>query len=208
MSRLRYTKASPEEIGSLGFYRLGVKTGVIAAGLAANAELFQFRWAHASRLASIRSVKISAAVSTTYFAAGVPLTLDVVKSTAWSVAGTGGTAIAPAALLKQKTTMASSSLASGDARIATTAGLGAGTKTLETLSLGVAVSGAPITASLSGQIFPPDTALFDSAMANAGWPLVLAANEGFSIRAVQTPATGVWELAVNVEWAETDAYPY
>lgn len=208
MSRLRYARPTPAETTGYGEFSLGLKTGIIAAGLAANAELFQFRNSHASALAVIQKLKVSAAVSTTYFAAGVPLVLDVVKATAWTVAGSGGTGVTPAALLKKRSSFSSTLMAAGDVRVATTAGLTAGTKTLEGNSLGMIASGAPITASLSGQIFAPGTDLLDLDLGSGEYPLVLAANEGFVIRAVQTPATGTWEAAFKVEWLEALVYPY
>ena len=61
--------------------------------------------------------------------------IDVIKSTAWTAAGTGGTAVTLSAGNKMRTSMGSSLVASGDMRIATTAALGAGTKTLESNSM-------------------------------------------------------------------------
>lgn len=194
----------PVDHGALGAYAYGGFTGILPAALGANSEIFQFRWADATRLAVIRKVRISACVTTTFFAAGVPVQIDLVKSTAW--AGTGGTAISPAALLKRRTSMGSSLLASGDARIATTAALGAGTKTLETLALSTILAAGPITASLNGEIIAPGTILWQAEVGDGEHPLVLAQNEGFSIRSVAVPATGTWQCAINVDWAETTAY--
>lgn len=170
----------PVDHGSLGAYSYGGFTGILPAALGANSEVFQFRWADATRLAVIRKVRISAAVSTTFFAAGVPITIDLVKSTAWTVAGTGGTGLTMAALLKRRTAMGSSLLATGDARIATTAALGAGTKTLEGMSLSSIAASAPITASLNGTIIAPGTILWQAEVGDGEHPLVLAQNEGFS----------------------------
>jgi hypothetical protein len=196
--------ARPTAVGTLGHYSYGGFTGVIAAAIGANSELFQFRWSDATRLALIRKVWISASVSTTMFAAGVPVQVDLVKSTAWTVSGTGGTAVAPAALLKKRTSMGSSLV--GDIRIATTAALGAGTKTLETLSLGALLAGGPITASLNGTIFAANSRLLEAEIEAGEYPLTLAQNEGFSIRAVAVPGTGTWTMQVHVDWAEVAAY--
>ena len=154
----------------------------------------------------IRKVRISAVVSTTFCAAGVPVQIDLVKSTGWTVAGTLGTAISPAALLKRRTSMGSSLVASGDMRIATTAALGAGTKTLETYALSSIAAAGPITASLNGGIVAPGTILWQAEVGDGEHPLVLAQNEGFSIRSVAVPATGTWTAAVNIDWAEVTAY--
>lgn len=196
----------PMDHGALGAYSYGGFTGILPAALAANSEIFQFRWTDATRLCVINGVKISASVSTTFFAAGVPVQIDLVKSTGWSAAGTGGTAITPAALMKKRTSMGSSLIAAGDIRIATTAALGAGTKTLETLAMATLAAAGPITASLNGQIIPPGTILFESDVEHGEHPLVLAANEGFSIRSVAVPATGTWTVSLTVDWTEVAAY--
>jgi hypothetical protein len=196
----------PPDHGSLGAYGYGGFTGILPAALAANSEIFLFRWADATRICVVNEVKISACVSTTFFAAGVPVAIDLVKSTAWTVAGTGGTAISPAALLKKRASMGSSLVASGDARIATTAALGAGTKTLETLGLASLAAPGPITASLNGQIIAPGTILFRSEADAGQHPLCLVQNEGFSIRSVAVPATGTWTAAITIDWTEVAAY--
>lgn len=196
----------PVDHGALGAYAYGGSTGILPAALAANSEVFQFRWTHASNLAVIRKIRISASVTTTMFAAGVPVEIDLVKSTGWTVAGTGGTGLTPAALLKRRTSMGSTLIAAGDVRIATTAALGAGTKTLETLSLSSIVAGGPITASLNGTIIAPGTILWQAEVGDGEHPLVLVLNEGFSIRSVAVPGTGTWRMAINVDWAEVTAY--
>lgn len=210
MSRKRFALATPEVKSGFGQYSFGSATGIIAAGLSANSELFQFRWdpTDANHLAVIREIKVSAAVSTTYFAAGVPLELSLLKATAWTAQGTGGTGITPAALLKRRTSMPSTKVQSGDIRIATTGALGAGTKTLETVPNRVLLAGAPITSSLSGQIFAPNSIMLQADVDKGEYPMVLADQEGFVITAPNVPGTGTWKLSVHVQWEETDRYPY
>lgn len=199
-------ESKPLDMQGLGAYCWGGGTGVLPAALAGNSEVFQFRWADATRFCVVRKIRISAAVSTTFFAAGTPVQIDLIKSTGWTVAGTGGTAITPAALLKKRTSMPSTLLAAGDMRIATTAALGAGTKTLETYPLAFVSAAGPITASLDGQIIAPGTILWQAEIADGEHPLVLAQNEGLSIRSVAVPATGTWQLAVDIHWAEVTSY--
>lgn len=199
-------EARPFDTSGGGQYAYGGFTGILPAALGANSEIFQFRWTDATRFAVIRKIKISAAVSTTFFAAGVPVQIDLVKATAWTVQGTLGTGITPAALLKKRTSMASTLVASGDMRIATTAALGAGTKTLEGVSLSAIAAPGPITASLNGQIIAPGTILFQNEVGDGDYPLVLAQNEGFVIRSVAVPATGTWTAAIEVQWSEVTSY--
>ena len=201
-----HVTSKPVPYGSLGHYRLGVFTGVLPAALAANSEIFQFRWADATRLAMILEVRIAASVSTTFFAAGVPVQIDMIKSTAWTVAGTLGTAITMGATTKARTSMGSSLVTAGDIRVATTAALGAGTKTLEANSLAAIAAPGPITASLNGLIIAPGTALYEPDLANGEHPLTLVQNEGFSIRSVAVPATGTWTVSIGVKWAELTAF--
>ena len=211
MSLRRYVRAIPFNYTTYGQYQLGVTTGIIPATPLSSAEVFQFRWnpADTSLLACIREVEISAAVTTTMFAAGVPVSIFMTKATAWTAVGTGGAGITPAALHKMKTTMASTGLVANDARVMTTdaTGLGAGTKTLEGNHIAHVVAGGPITGSLDGTFVKPGTKLFKADVANGDHPLVLASQEGFVIRAI-APATGTWRMSINVKWDETTSYPF
>jgi len=205
-SKAAFVNPRPLAYGAFGQYCYGGFTGILPAALGAASEIFQFRWVSGSVLCVIRKIRISACVSTTFFAAGVPVQIDLVKSTGWTVAGTGGTPITPAALLRRRTTMGNTALATGDMRIATTAALGAGTKTLETLSLSAIAASGPITASLNGEIIIPGTILWQAEVGDGEHPLVLAANEGFVIRSVAVPATGTWTAAITIDWAEVASY--
>lgn len=196
----------PTDHGALGSYSYGGFTGILPAALGANSEIFQFRWADATRICLINQIRISACVTTTFFAAGVPVQIDLIKSTGWSAAGTGGTGLTPAALLKKRTSMGSTLIAAGDVRIATTAALGAGTKTLETLALSTLIAPGPITASLNGMIIAPGTALHESDVGNGEHPIALVQNEGISIRSVAVPATGTWMASIMIDWTEVTAY--
>jgi len=198
--------AKPQAYGTLGHYRWGALSGLIPAALAANSEILQFRWSDATRLCIINSIKISAAVSTTFFAAGVPLQISLTKATAWTAVGTGGTRPAVAATLKKRSSMGSSLLGANDIGVATTAALGAGTKTLEATPMGVMVAAGPITASLNGAIILPGTPLWDSNSADGEHPLLLVQNEGFAIRSIAVPATGTWMFAINIDWAEVTIF--
>lgn len=200
------TTPKPTEYSTLGHYKWGGFTGILPAALAANSEIYQFRWSNASNLALITKVRISACVTTTFFAAGVPVQIDLIKSTSWSVAGTLGAAPTFAATCKARSGMGNSLIVAGDMRIATTAALGAGTKTLEANSMAAIVAPGPITASLNGQIIPPGTILWEPDTGDGEHPLLLATNEGFSIRSVAVPATGTWEAAIYVNWTELTAY--
>lgn len=203
---LRIT-ARPTDVAALGAYSLGAITGILPAALAANSEVFQFRWTHATNLCLIRSVQVSAVVSTTFFAAGVPVQIEGRVARSFSVDGTGGTAIvfSTANTNKKRTSFALSSLSDTGTRVATTAALGAGTKTLDTNPFASLVAPGPITASLNGQIIAPGTYLWQRNTSDE-YPLLFAQNEGFVIRSVAVPATGTWTMAIQVEWMELTSF--
>ena len=200
------TTPRPIDYGAFGAYSYGGFTGILPAALGANSEIFQFRWADATRVCIIRRIRIAAVVSTTFFAAGVPVQIDLIKSTAWTVAGTLGTGITMGTSGKKRASMGSSLMVAGDMRIATTAALGAGTKTLDANSHKVIAAAGPITASLNGTIIPPGTLLWHSETADGEHPLVLVTNEGFSIRSVAVPGTGTWTASIQVDWFELASY--
>jgi hypothetical protein len=83
------TEIRPLDHGALGVYRQSVVTGVMAAGLASNAEILQFRWADASKLCVIERVAFDGMGSIVAFAAGV-VTFKMTVARSWSANGTGG----------------------------------------------------------------------------------------------------------------------
>jgi len=194
----------PNEIGARGAYGIGLFTGILPAALAANSEIFQWRWAHATLICLPRSIRISASVTTTMFAAGVPVEIEARIARGWTVQGTGGTGITFGANdAKKRSQFATSAFAAGDIRQSTTAALGAGTKTLDGTPFAYQVSGGPITASLNGTIIPTGTVLWARDTADE-YPLTFEQNEGFVVRSVAVPGTGTWRCAIQVEWGEID----
>lgn len=194
----------PTDFGVYGHYSWAGFTGILPAALAGNSEIFQFRWADATRLAIIEKVVISACVTTTFFVAGVPVQIDMIKSTSWSAQGTGGTSVTMGTNGKERTSMGSSLVQAGDMRIATTAALGAGTKTFDGYEIGALAATGPTAA--PSTIVPPFTTLYEANEGEGQHPLVLVQNEGFSVRSVAVPATGTWQATVQVRWAEAAAF--
>jgi hypothetical protein len=194
----------PIDVGARGAYGIGLFTGILPAALAANSEIFQFRWSHATLLCIPRMVTICASVTTTFFAAGVPVEIEMRCARGWTVQGTLGTGITFGANdAKKRTQFATSAMAAGDIRQATTAALGVGTKTLDGVPCRYLVVGGPITASLNGTIIPPGTILWERNTSDE-YPLLFEANEGFVIRSVAVPGTGTWRASIMVEWTEID----
>ena len=188
-----------------GHYAVAVQTGAIAAGASADSEVMQFRWDTSGKLAIITEVTVTGMRATTAFAVGV-ITLKATIARAYTVNGSGGTALGftgdNAAL---RTNMADSAVS--DFRIATTAALTAGTAVLEDNDIGQITThssgGFSAATPIIGSIYLPTTTLFRADIQNGQYPLVLASDEGFVVRAT-VPATGVWNLGLLVKWAECD----
>lgn len=202
------TTARPLDTGSLGHYRLSMATGTIGAALASGAELFQFRWTDATKLCVIYKVLVSAGANVAASAASINA-LEMVIARSWSAAGTGGaTATLTTTNQRVRTSMGTTLL--GEARIATTAALGAGTKTLDTQGIGNVLFGigtGAITTGVNLQLVPKiDLLEIDDGA--SFHPVVFAQNEGFVIRngATAFPAGLTWGLGVTVIWAEVAAY--
>lgn len=195
----------PMEVGARGAYSLAWESGIMAAGLAANAEIFQMRWADATRVCIIRSVVLNASRNTTAFATGVAsFRLNIARS--WSVDGGGGTPVvfSTSNTNKKRTSFALSLFTDTGVRGSATAALTAGTKTIDTNPLAACNTfiSTGATSVPDSWITPPGYALWQR---NTGdeYPLLLATNEGITIRAT-VPITGTWQFSVQVEWAELD----
>lgn len=199
--RLRYH----DEAG--GHFAIAAVTGAIAAGAGADSEVLQFRNPHASRLAIVSRIALTGMRATTAFAAGA-IDLKATIARAWTVAGTGGTDLTLTGD-KQKLRTLHDTIAAAAIRVATTAALGAGTKTLDTQDIGMITThssaGVGAATPIIGSIYLPTLELFRGDYESGEQPLVLAPNEGFVIRAT-VPATGVWNLGMMVRWAEGTAY--
>lgn len=198
----------PINYGSLGYYRMGSVSGVIPAALAANSELFQWRWADGVNLGLLYKIQVSAAANAAATAAAVQA-LRCTAARGWSVSGSGGTAATLTGNnCKLRTSMGTSLTA--DMRIASTAALGAGTKTLDATDLGAVSYGigtGAITAVVSLNLLNAgDGVLFD-ADGEGYHPFVAAQNEGVVVRSgLIGPATMTWQLGVQCVWAEAAAF--
>ena len=97
----------------------------------------------------------------------------------------------------------------GEARCASTAALGAGTKTLDTQGIGnvqIGIGTGAITVAANLNLFEKTDLLEQDGIEQH--PLILTQNEGFVIRngATAWPATMTWALGVTVVWAEVATY--
>lgn len=186
-----------------GEYRLGQLTGLLT-GLAANAEVFQFRWTSATHLCALRFLKVRYAVITG-FTAAQELAFDALQCMSWSASGTGGTAIpAGGANLKKDSSKPDSKI--GDLRIATTAALGIGTKTGYTNPF-MSNTGKTLAAAATVQDAVVENILDLTGAQDA--PVIFRQNEGFAIRnSIAMGAAGTVRCAIEAAWSEFDNNDY
>lgn len=195
----------PPDYGALGMYRASHLSGTMAAGLAADAEVWQFRWADATRLCLLTRVTLDGmGGSATAFTAGFAK-FDLLMARSWSVDGSGGTAMTLTGHnQKLRTSMGTTILNSspvGAIRGSSTAALTAGTKTLDAQPLGV----YPVTIGTAVSVQYATVVHLHLTDGVYSHPVVLAQNEGVVMRAT-VPATGTWQFGVTVEWAEVLAF--
>lgn len=182
----------------LGAYSLSMPTGVMAAGLAAGADIFHFRWTDPAKLCLIEAVEVEGLGAIVGFTAGI-VRLSAFLARAWTVDGSGGTAATMTTNnAKARTGMATSLL--GAARISSTAALVAGTRTLDAQPFGEVIAGAPATAGANILLPSPIYAPFS---ADSEY-LTLGQNEGIVVQAT-VPATGTWTGGLSVRWLEVVA---
>lgn len=190
----------PIDYGALGAYSASHLSGTMAAGLAANAEIVQFRWTDATRFAVINSVVLNGlAGSATAFTAGFAK-VDMLVARGWSADGSGGTALTLTGNNNKLRTAMGTALV-GVIRGSSTAALTAGTKTLDTQAVGQHSFSVGVVVSA---IYVAQPVYLLDAIAN-GHPLVLTTNEGFVLRATM-PATGTWQWGVTINWTEVATY--
>lgn len=189
-----------------GAYSCYFETGAMAAALAANSEIVQFRNPNAAPCI-VERCDMVALYATTGFTAGIGRFRAVVARS-WTVDGTGG---ANPSFSGDNNQLRQTHAAAGcTIRVSTTTSLGVGTKTLDAS----ATTDASPFQSLNGFTAGIGTGTNVNLLPSAsfpffdqlgGHPLILAQNEGFVIKAT-VPATGVWTAAFTIRWTEATTY--
>lgn len=190
-----------QNVGGLtGSYSKTLTSGTMAAGLGAAAPVFSFRYG-GSGYAVIKEINVEVVNAGTAFTAGVGI-LNLVPARAFTASDSGGTA---ATLTgnngKLRTSLATTGVS--DIRIASTATLTAGTRTLDTDPIANLVLAVPATTT-NYQMAGPNEVLYGRNQAG-DYPMVLATNEGVVLNAT-LPATGTWTLSVTIQWDEFAAF--
>jgi len=216
----------PPAFGILGAYSLAAKTGALAATMGANSPLFSTRWGDSTgKFALIERIFIS--VNTVgAITAAVATDFDLIFARAFTASDSGGTALTLTGNnAKRRTSMGTSifSTVNSDMRIASTAQLTAGTRTLDAQSLrispscqtpllagqawfggAISATGAATVASGGPEL---DLCMWDAYLSGTFHPIILAQNEGFIFRLLSAgPATGTFTVKINFDWMEVAAY--
>lgn len=203
-----HAASGPLPVGTGGAFRISMVSGTIGAALAANSELFQFRYVTgAARVCLVHGISVSAGANVAATAAALS-SLRATIARAWTVAGSGGTrAGLTGNNQKLRTGHATSEVV--DIGMATTGALTAGTKTLDTQDIGgvsYGVGTGAITVSVP-LVLVPKTNLLGDFVGSIAFPLVLGNQEGFVIRSgIIGPATMTWALTVDVAWSEVQSF--
>lgn len=186
-----------------GHYAVGTMTGLMAAGIASLAQVFQVRWADATKLFILKKLTVQCSTATGFAATTLGAPLELIIGHGSTASGSGGTAIAPTSISqKLRSTMATSAFTNaGEIRVATTAALAAATgQTLETASIS-ACMGADNRTLVSTGIMN----LFEQRDAGSH-PLILNNGDSLVVRTVSPAATGTWYAAFSMEWVESVSY--
>ena len=200
-------RTAQRPIEQLGTYFYGGFTGLYT-GAGANTPIFSMRFVAGSagqaQIALIQRVTINYVLNTG-FTAGQQIAFGAYVARSFSGSDSGGTQIVVSGNnQKSRTSNQTSQIAtSGDMRIASTAALTAGTRTLDSQALGVANSWSGTTLQTTGVQVPQQVTLYECFTGDT--PIVLQSNEGLVINnIVALGAAGVITIAINVEWTESN----
>lgn len=189
-----------------GEFKLAAMSGLVTVAAAATTtagHMFVMRNPSTTKKALVRYLNVNF-ITTTGFGALQPMAYDVIMGRTSSASYTGGTAIDVGSTLvspKLRTDQSTSLFTANTVRIATTAGLTAGTQTLDGIALAQrgGLGGTTIGASF-------DALLWDSRDDGDGAvrsPLSIGPSEVMVVRnVILMGATGVGYITVNVEWEE------
>lgn len=199
----------PLEHGALGHYRIAVVTGTLAAALAAAAQVFQFKWTDAARLAVISKLQARFIPLTPFTAATLTdhTSFDAFFARSYAAGGGGTTLTLTGNNAKLRTSMGTSL---AQINVSSTAALTAAT-TLDTQPFAQSIRKGnrvnPVAATEETIQGTWDVLDFTANVMNGEHPIVLAQNEGIVIRnRTVWPAAGTGIFQVECAWAEVASY--
>ena len=186
-----------------GHYAISTMTGLMAAGIASAAQVFQVRWADPSKLFILKKLVVQCSTATGFAATTLGAPLELIIGHGSTANGSSGTALAPTGISNRlRQTMAATAFStSGEIRIATTAALTAATgQTLEPAPVGTCAGADNRTLVSTSQM-----ALWEQRDAGAH-PLILNTGDTLVVRTNSPAATGTWYAFFTMEWVESVSY--
>lgn len=203
----KHTVAGPLPVGTGGAFRISATSGTVAAALAANSEIFQFRFSTgASRVCLVHGISFSAGTNLAATAAAIT-SIRATVARSWTAAGSGGTRFTLTGNNQKLDTQHATSECDGG--ISTTGALTAGTKTLDAHDIGSVALGigtGAITTAINLNLCPKTNLLGDYT-GGIAYPLVLRNQEGFVVRTgIIFPATMTWNFTIDVAWSEVQSW--
>jgi hypothetical protein len=184
-----------------GHFFFEAATGALT-GAAANSPLMSLRWDDSNLSLVLLRLSMWYYLTTAYTAAQMN-DFELVRATLFAAADSGGTPVVP---LKKRTNMPNSRVQ--DLRVASTAALTAGTRTLDAAGFGVVVDGPPNVAIPTATLGIPrqELVLYDVREVGAH-PLVIGKNEGLIVRNITAmSAAGVIKAYFEADWAEVAVF--
>jgi hypothetical protein len=186
-----------------GHYSVGAMTGLMTAGIASAAEVFQIRWADPVKLFILKKLTVQCSTATGFAATSQGAPLELIIGHGSTSNGSGGGAVSPSSISNRlRSSMAPSAfVTSGRIGISTTAALtAAGGQTLEPATVANCMGADNRTL-----VSTPVMNLYEQRDIGSH-PLVIAQGDTLVVRTNTPAATGTWYAAFSMEWVEAIAY--
>lgn len=190
------------EYGLCGSYRVSTTTGLITT--LSNGSVLSMRWADPTAIALVWGVTLDANSPGSQTGA-IFANLGLYIARGYTAVGSGGTAITPFTNQKLRTSNRQSRV--NEIRVASTAALTDGTWTLDSQQMGVRTFSIRDTA--VGVVGMPvvNNFLFGTLSRNGNpIPLVLANNEGFTVRGTAAMSGTTLTVSSSIAWSEVAIY--
>lgn len=191
----------PLDHGAFGQYQLSTTVPLVVTQ-AANGTLFSFRWADATRLCAVQTIRLEVQQTAVATATIAPV-FEVFVARSFSASDSVGTALTLTGNSFKKRTSMGTTLVTDIRKSAVAAGLTAGTRTLDgdpLMQLGTIQTITNVNTTTYSK-----TVDFTDGMDH---PLLLATNEGFIVRGptIIFGAAGTANLLVEMQWVELTSY--
>jgi hypothetical protein len=184
-----------------GHYAVNTQTGLMAAGIASAAQVFQMRWADPTKLFILKKLTVQCATCTGFAATALGAPLQLFIGHGSTANGSGGAAVGLAGGKGRSSQGSTSFATSGEIRVATTAALTAATgQTLEGQAVGGCMGAPNATLAQSPVMMLWEQRDFGD------HPLILLAGDTLAVLTLNPAATGTWTANLTMTWAETVVY--